>query len=383
VTTYRTPVDPVVIVGAGPAGLATAYALQRRGVTARILEKNDRAGASWETYYDALRLNSGRVVSSLPGMRIDRRYGRWVGRDDFIAYLRRYAASLAAPTEFGVSVDRIDRAGHCWSIQTSNGPMRARAVVVATGLNAVASTPHWATGASANNVLHSRHYRNSLPYRGRTVLVVGAGASAHDIALDLTRGGATQVWMSVRTPPLLVPRQIFGVSSSVLAMLIKHGPSAPGGLIDAASKLLHHAWFPDAQRLLGTPPVGLASASRDRGHGVTVEVGVLDAVRSGDVTILPGVAGLDDGTVTLDDGRRLHPDAIILATGQRPALEKMVGPLGVLDDRGMPLAHAAKDLDVARNLFFVGFRLPAGQLPDLRIDARAIARRIARPSGRC
>ena len=136
-TTYRTPVDPVVIVGAGPAGLATAYALQRRGVTARVLEKNDRAGASWETYYDALRLNSGRVVSSLPGMRIDRRYGRWVGRDDFIAYLRRYAASLAAPIEFGVSVDRIDRDAHCWSIQTSNGPLRARAVVVATGLNAV------------------------------------------------------------------------------------------------------------------------------------------------------------------------------------------------------------------------------------------------------
>ena len=374
--------DLVLVIGAGPAGLAAAREISHHGVRVQILERSDRVGASWAARYASLRLNSGRIVSSLPGMRMERRLGRWVKRNDFLDYLERYARRAALTIEFGVTVDRVERSDGRWLVHTGDRIRTASAVVVATGLNSTPAIPRWAEHDFPGDLTHSDRYRDSAPYLGRDVLVVGSGSSAHDIALDLVRGGAGRVRMSVRTAPLLAPKQLLGISTSIMSILIKHGPRVSDRVIDTLSLWLHRACFPDANELLGAPAAGLATALRDRGHGLTVEVGLLEAIRRGEIEMVAPVDGINDGTVVLGDGRRIRPDAVILATGYRTGLNDLVEGLDVLGADGRPRVHAPHSLPPAPNLYFLGYRVPAGQLPDLSIDSRRLARTIRRHARR-
>ncbi len=372
------PTLPVVVVGGGPAGLAAAHELERRGIPVCVVERADAVGHSWRHHYASLRLNSGRRVSSLPGLPMGRELGRWVSRADFVTYLETYAARLDADLRLGVRVDRLDRDGDAWLLRTDHGDLRAGAVVVATGLNARAQVPSWAFGQE--RVVLATDYRDATPYRGRDVLVVGGGSTAHDLALDLVRGGARRVRLAVRTPPLLTPRSVLGLSTAVLSILVKHGPRVPSGLLDRASLALHRVFFPDAERLLGRPSAGLATALRERGHGLTVDTGILDAVRRGDVEVVPAVVDVRGDEVALADGSHVRPDDVLVAVGRRPDLVPLLGHLGVLGADGRPLVHGGATLPQAPGLHFLGYRLPAGQLPDLRFDAHALARSVAASS---
>jgi putative flavoprotein involved in K+ transport len=370
----------VIVIGAGPGGLAAGRALSRAGLPTRILERGEEVGARWRGHYDSLRLNSGRLISSLPGLRMPRRYGRWVRRDDFIEYLGQYAQQIDAPIEFGVAVQRIDRAAEGWTVRTTAGVRQAAAVVVATGINGVAYRPEWAReGSLGGRVVHATEYRNATPYRGRDVLVVGTGASAHDIALDLARNGAARVRISVRTPPVLVPRRMFGASSATITHFTKHYTKTPPAVLNRTSLWMHRLYYGgDASRYLGTPPVGMMTALAERGHGIALEVGLLAALKEGRVHAVAAVEHFDGEDVVLADGQRLRPDAVVLATGQRTGLQPLVGHLGVLGADERPLAHGGGTLAQAPRLHFLGYRLPGGQLPDMRVDAPAIAKQLRR-----
>ena len=362
--------------------------LRRAGLDVRVLEGNTTVGSSWRAHYDCLRLNTTRRFSSLPGVRLPAGYGRWVARDDYVAYLERGAAPLADAIEFGIRVQRIDRDGAEWVVTTDRGERRAAAVVVATGLQATPYLPPWADADHfAGELLHVAKYGNAAPYRGRDVLVVGTGQSAQDVVLDLVRSGAGRVRVSVRTPPLLAPRLLGGVCSGALTYVLKHGPLASAvqrhpaplwRLADRISLAVHRRFYPDADRYLGRPPAGMMAGLSERGRGPTLDTGLLAAVRRGAATVVPAVARLDGRDVVLAGGARIQPDAVILCTGQRTNLAPIVGHLGVLGRHDWPLAHGAGTVPGAPDLHFVGFRVPAGQLVDMGVDARSVARRLAR-----
>src|ERR1700674_3438275 len=113
----------VVVIGAGPAGLAAAAEARRNGLDVAVLESADGVGASWRGHYDRLRLHTTRGLSGLPGVPIPARLGRWVARDDFIAYLEHYARKVGVPIRLGVRVQRIEAATSGWRLITSGGQL--------------------------------------------------------------------------------------------------------------------------------------------------------------------------------------------------------------------------------------------------------------------
>src|ERR1700748_359058 len=130
-TIARTMDEHVVIVGAGPAGLAAAWAIRQAGLDPLGVDKADAVAASWRKRHDHLRLNTHRMFSHQPGTRIPRRYGAYPARDDYVAYLQDYAAGLRL--RLGTRVHRIDRADGGWELALDQGRLTAAHVVVATG----------------------------------------------------------------------------------------------------------------------------------------------------------------------------------------------------------------------------------------------------------
>ncbi|HEY5151271.1 MAG TPA: NAD(P)/FAD-dependent oxidoreductase [Mycobacterium sp.] len=181
-----------VVVGAGPAGLAVAAGLRGRGAPCTVLEQGDGVGTAWRARYDSLHLHTARWLSGLPGGRIPRSSGPWVSRDDFVAFLDDYAAQHGIRPEFGVTVDRIDRDDDGWHLETSTGPRQAFAVVVASGRCREPLVPDWPGLAGfTGSLVHSSAYREPGPYAGQSVLVVGAGNSAAEIAVELLGSART------------------------------------------------------------------------------------------------------------------------------------------------------------------------------------------------
>src|SRR2546423_61531 len=173
--------QPVVIVGAGAAGLGTAGELGARGLPAVVLDREPVVGSAWRHRYDSLSLNTSRSLSRLPRFQHQPGRGHWMHRDEFVAYLERYAREKKIDLLLETTVNRIDRSDHLWCLETSRGPMFAHSVVVATGQNCVPWIPAWpGLEGFIGEFLHSSQYRNAEAYRRKSVLVVGAGDSAAD-----------------------------------------------------------------------------------------------------------------------------------------------------------------------------------------------------------
>src|SRR5687768_12431125 len=132
----------VAVIGAGAAGLGVAADLRRRGVEAVVvLERDERVASSWRGRYDGLELNTVRGLSGLPRHPIPRAAGSWPSRDDFIAYLEDVARRSAVDFRFGIEAQRLDRETDGWRLSTSEGPLQARYVVVATGYDRIPRIP--------------------------------------------------------------------------------------------------------------------------------------------------------------------------------------------------------------------------------------------------
>jgi putative flavoprotein involved in K+ transport len=363
-----------VVIGAGPAGLASAAMLQREGEPVTVLERSVIA-AAWRGRYDRLHLHTVRWLSALPGYRIPRAFGKWPARDRVVDYLEGYAKRHGLEVRTGVEVHSLEPSGDGWRLATSSGAVDARRVVVATGHSNVPFLPSW-PGAFDGELVHSSDYRNAAPFRGKRIVVVGAGNSGAEIAVDLVEGGAAEVLLSVRTPPAIVRRDTFGFPSQVLGLATQR---LPAGVVDWIARTLRRLSFPDLAPY-GLPAPAHPYRDFQRRHLLPIlDVGIVDAVRFGRVKVVPPIASLDGADVVLEDERRVRTDVVLAATGFRTGLEPLVGGLGVLDDRGEPLVHGPDEHPNAPGLHFVGYRIVlGGGLRTAGLDAKRLARAVAR-----
>jgi putative flavoprotein involved in K+ transport len=347
--------------------------LQRSGEDVVVLERGE-IGEAWTARYDRLHLHTVRWLSCLPGYRIPRAFGKWPSRDRVVDYLRAYAERHGLAVRTGVAVQRVDRDARRWRLATSAGPLDAERVVIATGYSNVPYLPEW-PGAFAGEIVHSADYRNPVAYAGRRVLVVGAGNSGAEIAVDLADGRAAEVSLAVRSTPSIVRRDTLGFPSQVLGIATAR---LPVPVVDRISATLRRVSIPDLT------PYGLAAPARPYSDFLRrrvipiLDVGIVDAVRRGRVRVVAALERFDDGAAVLADGSRLEIDAVIAATGFRTGLEPLVGHLGVLDERGEPLVHGPDEHPTAPGLHFVGYEVTlGGTFRFVGIQAKRLARAVA------
>jgi cation diffusion facilitator CzcD-associated flavoprotein CzcO len=368
----------VAVVGAGPAGLATAAMLRREGIDdVVVVDRAPYVAASWRTRYDGFILNTSRWFSYLPGCRFPRAAGRWPSRDAVVDYLERYAERNELELELGTVVELVDRADGGWRLSTPRGDIAAAVVVIAIGRYHSPVIPPWPGCESfRGELIHSSEYRSAGPFRGRDVLVVGAGNTGSDIVVQLASDATGRTRLSVRTPPHLVPREIGPLPIDAFGVLMRHWPPR---LVDAVARVIRFVVYGDLTSYgLPSPQDGIYTHVIETERIPTVDGPLVRALRERRVEVVAAVAGFEGDEVVLVDGSRIAPQVVIAATGYRRGLAPLVGHLGVLSPDGAPLVSGPQTAAVAENLYFAGQLHPfSGPLREFRLESRKIARAVA------
>lgn len=286
-----------VVVGGGQAGLAIGYHLASRGVPFVILDAQERVGDAWRHRWDSLRLFTPARFSGLPGSPYPGSPWAFPGHEEFADYLERYAHEHALPVRCGTRVNRLTRHGDGFALETTSGRLLADRVVLAAGFDARPRVPALAADLDPSVVqLHSADYRNPGQMPTGQVLVVGAGNSGADIALELAR---TRGVLLAGRHPGQIPFRIESRSSHLLSLVV-------------------FAAF--SHVLTVRTPIGRRARARVQDHsGPLIRVKSRDLARAG-VERTSRITGVHDGMPVTEDGHRLDVASVVWCTGFRPDL---------------------------------------------------------------
>lgn len=367
-----------LIVGAGPAGLATGACLRRAGRDFVIVDGASAVGSSWRRHYERLHLHTARSHSNLPHHPMPRDWPTYVPRARFVEYLEDYARAFEIAPRFGEQVTRAEPAdGEGWRVATSAGEHRARHLVVASGYTAVPYRPAFPGQLRyGGKIVHSSEYRNADPYVGKHVLVVGSGNTGAELALELSEKGAASVDLCIRGKLHVITRDALGLPTQVMAALTLWIPLP---LRDLIFRGLMRMLVGNLSRWGIHPPAeGILAQIVRIGRVPLIDIGTVAAIRAGRIQVRVDIRELTETGARFVDGTQGTYDAIILATGFRPKLEAFLErSTEVLDARGYPRLRG-RETELP-GLYFVGFDPgQAGQLRQIAIEARRVAADIVR-----
>ncbi len=339
-----------IVIGAGQSGLAAGYYLRQADQRFVMLEAGAEPTGSWSRYYESLTLFSSARYSSLPGLAFPGDPHHYPVRDEVVDYLRQYARQWSLPIETHARVAQVLRSSDGFEVTTVDGArLRARSVVSAVGSYHHPHRPVFEGQEQfGGRVMHSADYVEPSSFRGRRVVVVGAGNSAVQIAVELAE--LADVTVASRRPILWSPQELLG-------------------------REIHFWWkvtgvdrFPLAPFPWKEPPQvldrGLYRPAFDRGR----------------VDRRPMFERLIPGGVRWSDGQEEQVDDLLLATGFRPDLRFLASVPGALRDDGR-VRHFA-GIGAVPGMYYVGLpgqrTASSASLRGVGRDARAVTRHLLR-----
>lgn len=344
------------IIGAGQAGLATAYYLQRRGRPCLILDSNARVGDNWRTHWDSLRLYSPARSDGLPGLPFPGPGWSYPTKDQVADYLAAYAERFHLPVRSLAHVDQLRPSDGRYRLRIGDDLLVADNVVVATGtFGRTPRIPDFALDLDPSiRQLHSSEYRRPAQLKPGPVLVVGASHSGTDIAFEAAEGH----------PTILVGRD-----PGQLPVRLDHW---------SARLFLPVLVFLGKHVITRRTPIGRHAMKEIRFHGLPMlRVKRSDLKARGVDRILDRVSGAESGRPVLANGRVLDVANVVWCTGFRQVFDWI--DLPIFDASGWPREIRGVVPD-APGLFFCGlafqYAFSSMVLPGVGRDAEYVAKRI-------
>jgi len=318
-----------LVIGAGQAGLAAGYYLGRAGVDFALLDGGEEIGTAWARRWDSLRLFTPARYNSLPGLPFPGERDSLPTKDEVAGYLKAYAKRFDLPVRLRTRVGALRHNGEAYTVTTASGErLEARSIIVATGANQRPYVPAFAAALGPRIAqVHSSAYRRASQLPAGRVLVVGAGNSGAQIAIELANSGRHVVLSGPATGSL--PRRFLGrdIYDWLWPTLMR--PSIDSRL---GQRLMRGRLF------AGDPLVGMTDGSLAHPH----------LLRTG------RTIGVRDGVPLLQDGSAVAGvAAVVWCTGFRPDFGWIELPIFGLD--GYPIHRRGVAIG-APGVAFLGMR---------------------------
>jgi cation diffusion facilitator CzcD-associated flavoprotein CzcO len=312
--------DKVIIIGAGPAGLATARALKALSIPFVIYEKNNQVGGIWDMnspgtpMYRSAHFISSRTMSGHIGFPMPETYPDYPSNRQILGYIQSFAEhyQLLANIQFNTDITAVKKDGEFWEVagrktQGEEFIDKAAWLVCASGTNWYKNQPYIEGQESfKGELMHSVGYSDADSLKGQRVLVVGAGNSGVDIACDAAFS-ADKAYISLRRGYHFVPKHIFGMPADVFGaqsnwMPMKLQQIIFGGLLRLINGDLSRLGLmkPD-HKVLSSHPI--------------LNSQLLHYLQHGDIKAMPDIEKLNGHTVHFNNGEEIEVDKIVLATG--------------------------------------------------------------------
>jgi cation diffusion facilitator CzcD-associated flavoprotein CzcO len=306
------PEKHVLIIGAGPAGIASAYALQQARIPYQLIDRAETIASTWANQYPSLSLNTTRFYSHMPKKRFPLHWGIFPKASLYHQYLLDFVAEHRLNIQLGVEVLRVAPEGEFWRVESSTGTKLYRAVILATGVWGNPIVPQIeGMDTFQGELYHAHDFRKPEQVAGKRVLVVGNGPSGIDIAV--ASGEVAQTAIAIRSGIKLLRRYPYGLPQHAWLMLADLLPKA------WCRKLM--AWV-DSAGYGDTSHLGLKPGA----GGMTAYRGeeLIKAVKSGKVKPLPAPIRFFEHEVKFADGSCQPFDVVIMATGYQPVLQQFL-----------------------------------------------------------
>ena len=339
-----------IIIGAGQAGLAMGYHLSMINEDFIIIDENEKVGDSWRRRWDSLLLFTPAQYNSLPGFPFPSERGTYPTKNEMADYLEEYVKKFKLPVRLNVRAKHLSKKRHGFEINTGKGILTSDRVVIATGTNPVPRVPDFAKELDKSIFqIHSSQYVNPDSLPPGQVLVVGAGTSGVEIAIELA--GKRKTLIS-GNPTFHIPDPVFRYA---------------GGLY----------WWLIRNLLTVRTPIGRkARKSILRGGSPLIRVSASDLDLAG-VDRIPRIAGIKNGKPRLDDGHIVEVSSIVWATGYKPDFS-WIDP-DITDGTGWPVTKKGLSTTV-EGMYFMGmlfqYGLTSGLVGGVGRDAAYIGKHI-------
>ena len=340
----------VIVIGGGQAGLATGYHLARLRANFVILDDGQRAGEAWRRRWDSLRLFTPARINGLPGARFPAPPSAIVTKDQVADYMESYPTRFALPLKLGVKVKTLTRAGDAFEVRSDGQSWQADQVVVATGSYGTPRLPEFAAQLDPSiTQLHSTEYRNPSQLAAGDLLVVGAGNSGAEIAMDAARAGH-RTWLA-------------GRDTGQVPYLVMFWPPA--------------YWL--FTRVMSTDtPMGRRMAPIALGRGQPLVRITSRNLAAAGVERVPRVMGVHEGKPQLEDRRVAHVASVVWSTGFDHSYPWIQLP--ITDENGH-VQHVRGVVESQPGLYFVGIpfqhRISSSLIDGVGEDAQYVVEKIA------